>query len=90
MKYILKNKMLSIEYLLNVNFPLGDRVDKIVLTNIHYRPHVTYYISDGNDHYHAWRDIKDEDCDEIGSDVYAVYHHQISITKINKTGIYKE
>ena len=83
-KHILDNKMLSTEYLLNVNFPLGDRVSSIEDTRVFYRPENTYYVEQSKDHYLALRDIHDKDCMEIGTDVYAVHHRIVSITKISK------
>jgi len=84
--YVIKNKLISNEYLLNINFPLGNTVEDIRLTHIHYRSRIeaTYYINDGPNKYLATRDIKDTECTDIDSDVYAVYHHQVSITKIKK------
>lgn len=85
MNCISERNLFSNEYLLNVNFPLGTEVEDIRLTHIYYRKESTYYISNGPDLYYATRDIKDSQCSELDSDVYAVYHHQISITKIKRT-----
>jgi len=89
MNYISENKLLSSEYLLNINFPLGDRVDKIIITDVYYRKESTYYINNGNNLYLAWRNINDKDCSIAKTDVYEVYHHNISITKLNKTFVLK-
>ena len=89
-QYILENNLLSLEYTLNINFPLGDEIKEYVFTSIFYRRETTYYVDCGNDRYYAYRDINDKDCDEPGTDVYAVYHNQLSITKISKTSLYKE
>ena len=89
MNYIKENKLLSKEYALNINFPLGKNVDEIVETGIYYRKEATFYIKQMPDFYIADRCIKDEECVEKDTDVYAVYHNQISITKLNKTNIYK-
>lgn len=89
-QYILENNLLSLEYTLNINFPLGSEIKEYVLTSIFYRRETTYYIDCGNNKYYAYRDINDSDCNEPGTDVYAVYHDQLSITKINKTSLYKE
>ena len=90
MEYVLTNNLLSNEYLLNINFPIGDFIDKILLTNIYYREQATYYIECGENDYYAYREIDDENCDNPFSDVFAVYHHHVSITKIGKTWEYKE
>lgn len=83
--YINDNNLLSKEYLLNVNFPLGDYASEIKITHVYYRKEVTYYSKTGENLYLALRDIDDENCTDTDSDVYAVYHHQISITKMKKT-----
>lgn len=85
LKYIEENKLLSTEYLLNINFPIGEKVNDIKLTHIHYRKENTYYVHNGNDMYRALRNINDKNCVDTDSDVYAVYHNNISITKIRKT-----
>ena len=90
MEHILTNNLLSTEYLLNVNFPLGEEVNNIIETHVYYRNESTYYIQTENDKYLAWRELHDEECDDPYSDVYAVYHHNVSITKIGKTWEYKE
>ena len=84
MKYIMDNSLLSTEYSLNINFPLGEKVEDIRLTHIYYRKETTYYIESSKDHYYATRDINDSKCDELDSDVYSVYHSIVSITKIKK------
>ena len=65
-------------------------IKEYVLTSIYYRHETTYYVDCGNGKYYAYRDINDKDCNEAGTDVYAVYHNQLSITKISKTSLYKE
>ena len=85
MNYINSHNLLSIEYLLNINFPLGDVVNGILDTHIYYRKEVTYYESRGNNTYQALRKLKDEECSDINSDVYAVHHGYISISKLGRT-----
>ena len=85
LKYIEDNKLISKEYVLNVNFPLGNEIKGIELTHIYYRKETTYYMKTSGDNYTALRDIKDHECDEVGSDVYAIHHGLVSITKIYKT-----
>ena len=89
MDYIFENDMLSAEYLLNVNFPYGDVVTKIVNTSIYYRPEVTYYYEQIPNHYFATRNLHDDECMEENTDVYAVHHQQVSITKLSKTNEYR-
>lgn len=85
MEYINKKSLLSTEYLLNVNFPLIEEVKGIKETHIFYRKEVTYYESRGENTYQALRKLKDEECLDESSDVYAVHHGYISISKLGKT-----
>ena len=84
--YILKNELLSKEYTLNVNFPLGDVMKEIRITHIHYRKdkEATYYVKNQNGLYRALRNVEDDVCEDEDSDVYAVRHQNVSITKIKK------
>ena len=78
-------KNLSQEYLLNINFPLGEEVLDIKFTHIHYRNEVTFYKNVNGNEYQALRELKDNDCLDIDSDVYAVHHHLVSISKLGRT-----
>ena len=90
MAYIKSKGLLSTEYLLNVNFPVGNEVKGIKDTHIYYRKEITYYESRGNNKYQALRKLKDEECNDIKSDVYAVHHGYISVSKLGKTLDYYE
>lgn len=90
MDYIFKNNLLSTEYLLNVNFPFGKVVEEIKMTSIYYREETTFYVHTSGDLYLADRLIHDEECEEKDSDVYAVYHKQVSISKLRKTNDIRE
>lgn len=90
MTYIKTNNLLSKEYLLNVNFPFGNEVLGIKNTHIFYRKEVTYYEPRGNDTYQALRKLEDDKCLDSDSDVYAVQHGYISISKLGKTLDYYE
>ena len=83
--YIHNMKLLSAEYLLNVNFPLDGEYNGIRETNIYYRNEATYYEKVKGDLYQAKRILKDENCNDIKSDVFAVNHGYISISKLKKT-----
>lgn len=83
-KYIIDNKLLSQEYLLNVNFPIGEKMLGIKLTHIYYRDESTYYIKNSDGTFLAVRDIKDKQCNDIDSDVHSVYNGYVSITKLKK------
>lgn len=84
MNHIFNLKLLSNEHLLNVNFPLTNEVVGIRHTNIYYRPQATFYERVGDDLYQAKRNLKDEECNDLNSDVFAVNHGYISISKLNK------
>lgn len=85
--YVIEHKLLSKDYSLNINFPIGDKVKAIKETHIHYRgkKEATYYLKVTGNKYQAVRDINDKDCLDENSDVYAVHHDIISITKIKKS-----
>ena len=87
--YIKKENLLSKEYLLNINFPLGDECRGIKITHLHYRKEVTYYKEVGENKYQALRTLHDEDVSDENSDIYAIRHQLISITKLHKTLEYK-
>lgn len=78
-------KELSNEYLLNINFPFGEVVNDIKFTHIHYRKEVTFYKKVDGNLYQALRTLHDEECSDINSDVYAVNHHMVSISKLKRT-----
>ena len=83
--YIHNMKLLSTEYLLNINFPLDGEYNGIRETNIYYRSEATYYEKVKGDLFQAKRNLKDENCNDIKSDVFAVNHGYISISKLKKT-----
>ena len=82
--YIIKEELLSNEYLLNINFPLGENIKGIKNTHIFYRKETTFYVKN-NDGYQALRQLKDSECKDEDSDVYNVHHGYVSITKLRKT-----
>ena len=55
------------------------------LTNLYYRKENTYYIHKEDNKYFATRDIHDDECLDKDTDAYAVYHDEISITKLAKS-----
>ena len=84
-QHIIKNKLLSTEYMLNINFPYGDKVSKIKHTRLFYRTEISYFEKIEGNKYYAKRDLHDEDCPDENSDVYAVHHDEISITKLYRS-----
>ena len=83
--FVIQKQLLSKEYLLNINFPLGEKIEGIALTHIYYREENTFYIHNGGNSYRASRILHDDKCIDKSSDVYAIQHHLVSITKIKKT-----
>ncbi len=82
-QFILDKKLYSSEYLLNVNFPVIDKIKGIKLTSLH-QPVFNYDI----DHLdYSIMDYRDPifDGTKKGSDVYEVYNGYVSITPLNKT-----
>lgn len=84
MEYINKNNLLSKQYVLSVNFPYGDTIKGIKITNIYYRKATTFYVKD-EEKYYAYRELKDHECKAKNTDVYAIHNGYISITKIART-----
>ncbi len=84
-EYILSHKLLSSDYMLNINFPIGDKVEKIVHTHIFYRTETAYFEKVDGNNYIAKRKLNDELCSDEESDVYAVHHNCISISKLART-----
>ena len=84
MEFILKKKLLSKNYLLNVNFPNGEDVKGIKISSLYYRDDNYYFVKE-KDGYHAYRNCQIDFSDDINSDCYLVNHSYISITPLNKT-----
>lgn len=79
-RYILDKNLLSTKYLLNVNFPIGDKVKGIEITKQH-TPKIDYWFEFKDD------EVLDKRIDvtknaKRGTDVYAVFHNMISITPL--------
>lgn len=84
-EYVKNMKLLSNEYMLNINFPTGNEIKEIRETHIYYRKETTFYVKDEKGLYRALRELHDEECLDLKSDVYAVHHDMVSITKIKKS-----
>lgn len=82
--YIFKNKLLSDEYLLNVNFPLGEEVADIQISELFYRNIATFYIKSENG-YEGKRRLNDEYKNYDKTDVYMVRNKMISITPLSRS-----
>ena len=88
-KYILDKNLLSKEYLLNVNFPLGDEIKGIKISTLYYRKD-DYFFLKKEDGYHAYRTCQSNFSDDQESDCYLVNNGFISITPLNKSYFSKE
>ena len=82
-EFIIQNKLLGTEYLLNINFPIGEEVKKISLGRLYYRKDHNFFVKEGNG-YMAYRhtdtSFKDED-----SDCYQVEHDIVSIVPLSRS-----
>ena len=83
-KYIIDNNLLSNEYLINVNFPLGEEIKGIKLSTLYYCKHKSYFVKE-NDTYYVHRDSQEVFDDDKESDCYLIHHGYVSITPLNRT-----
>lgn len=86
MEYILKKKLLSNEYLLNINFPYGDEIKGMKISTLYYSDkQYSYFFEEKEDGYHAYRKLETDYSDDQESDCYLINHGYISITPLNKS-----
>lgn len=83
-KYILDKNLLSKEYLLNINFPLGDEVKGMKISTLYYR-NDKYFFLKKEDGYNAYRNCQTDFSDDKESDCYLVNNGFVSITPLNKS-----
>ena len=89
-KFIIDKKLISNEYILNINFPEDD-YKGIALGELYYRKDQNYFVKDENsDGYLAYRYLQTDFSDNKNSDCYQVTHGIISIVPINRTYFSKE
>jgi 5'-nucleotidase len=84
MDYILKNKLLSLEYFLNVNFPKSGICNGIVFSTLEYRRDNRYFEFDG-EIATPRRTVDDYNLYPKNSDVYLVENDYISITPLMRS-----
>ena len=85
-EHILDKELLSDQYMLNVNFPLGIEIKGIKITSLYYNPEqYSYYFIKEEDGYHAYRKLMTDYSDDKNSDCYSVRHGIVSITPLSKT-----
>lgn len=83
-EYIFAHDLLGEEHLLNVNFPLGDRVDDIALGTLYYRNDQNYFTKE-KDGFLAYRHLQNNFDDQKESDCYQVSHHVVSIVPLSRS-----
>ena len=86
--YINKYKLISNEYILNINFP-KDEVKGLSLSSLYYRKDQNYFTKE-EDGYHAYRHCQTNFDDDKNSDCYHVEHGIISICPLSRTYFNKE
>lgn len=84
MDFILNNNLLSNQYLLNVNFPLGDTVRGISIGRLYYR-NDDYYFVKKEEGFYAMRNCQTDFSDDKNSDCYQVVNGIVSIVPLGKT-----
>ena len=82
-EYIHNNKLLSNEYMLNVNFPENE-VKGIGIGGLYYRHDQNYFTKD-EDGFWAYRYMQENFEDDKETDCYQVTHGIISIVPLNRT-----
>lgn len=88
--YIFENNLLSLQYLLNINFPLGKKVKGIKKTTLH-PAHVKYNFEvDASSSTYKYRRYNVFDDAKEDSDVYAVNNGYVSITPLRMTTFNEE
>lgn len=80
MNYIFDNELLSSEYLLNVNFPVGTKVKGIQITKQH-TPKIDYWFEYDEKEVRDFRSNVRKNA-KRGTDVYAIFHDYVSITPL--------
>ena len=83
MEFIINNKIMSSEYILNVNFPLGDEVKGIKICRIHHRVDPHWYVPK-DDGYLCQRKVSEE-TPEKDTDWYLIHHGYVAISVLGKT-----
>lgn len=82
--YIIKYNLISNQYLLNVNFPLGEIVKDIRISREYYRKD-THFFAKEEDGYHAYRKLQSDFSDDKDSDCYHIHNGIVSIVPLGKT-----
>lgn len=83
-KFILDNDLLSLDYFLNINFPVGDEIKDIVLAKECYRFDHKFYEKRENGLF-PYRQLQPDYTGYEDTDCYLVYHGYVSIVPLQKT-----
>lgn len=84
-KHILNKDLLSCEYLLNINFPIGEEVKGIQISTLYYKVgQYDYFFTKEEDGYHAYRNLKTDFSDDKNSDCFLINNGIVSITPLSK------
>lgn len=88
-KNILSRNIISNEYLLNVNFPFGEKVKDIKIGELYYR-NDNQYMESFEEGYLAMRDEEESFTHVPDSDCYQVKNGIVSIVPLGRTYFHKE
>ena len=83
LNFILKNNLLSTEYILNVNFP-SKKFNGIKIAHVYYRNDF-YYFEKVEEGYIPLRKMQSDFNDDVESDCYLIDHGYVSIAPLAKT-----
>ena len=86
--FIFKNKLLSSDYFLNINFPRNE-VKDMKIGSLYYRNDQNYFTKE-KDGYHALRHVQTNIDDDKDGDCYQVEHGIISIVPLSRTYFNKD
>ena len=82
--YIMKKKLYSDKFLLNVNFPKG-KYKGFALGTLYYRKDENYFTKDKNGNFFAFRHMQEDFSDDKQSDCYQVEHGIASIVPLSRS-----
>ncbi len=84
MEYIFKHNLLSLDYLINVNFPYGNKIKGIIFSKLGYRNDKRGFRYDKeNDLYVPIRTLIENDIDNLKLDIDVIRNGYISITPLS-------
>ena len=76
---------MSNEYVININFPIGEEIKGIQISTLYYKVgQYDYFFTKEEDGYHAYRDLKTDFSDDKDSDCFLINNGIVSITPLSK------